>query len=165
MVVGIVKNPLIVSILLGFVCLGIRAIFRRYSIDFRLSDVTPVYSVLTQLAKTATPMALLALGAQFEFSVVSALKKQIIFGTAVRTVVIPAIFLSVAYLMDCFNGAHFAAFVALFATPVAVASVPMAQEFHADTRLAGQLVVWTTLISAVSIFLFCFVLKSLGIFR
>lgn len=164
MVVDIVKNPLIVSILLGAVCLAVRSVFRRWGVAVRLSDLTPVYSVINQLSKTATPMALLALGAQFEFSVVSGMKKQIIFGTCMRTVLIPAIFLFVAYVMDCFNGAHFAAFVALFATPVAVSSVPMAQEFGADTRLAGQLVVWTTLVSTLSIFLFCFALKAMGIF-
>ena len=163
-VVEIFKNPLNQSILLGLVCLGVRAVFEKYGIGFRFSNLTPVYSVVTQFAKTATPMALLALGGQFEFSVVADMKKQIIFGTAIRTVVIPAVFLSVAYGMHCFNGAHFAAFVALFATPVAVSSVPMAQEFGADTRLAGQLVVWTTLVSTVSIFLFCFVLKTLGVF-
>lgn len=160
----IVKNPLNFSIWLGLVCLVIRSILVSFGIDFRLSDLTPAYSVVSQFAKTATPIALLALGAQFEFSVVSELKKQIIFGTAMRTLIVPVVFLSIAYLMNCFTGAHFAAFVALFATPVAVASVPMTQEFGADVRLAGQLVVWTTLVSTVSIFLFCFVLKVIGVF-
>ena len=159
-----VKNPLNQSVFLGLVCLGVRGLLRRSGIDFRLSDVTPMYSVISQLAKTATPMALLALGAQFEFSVVAALKKQIIFGTGIRVLVVPAVFLSIAYGMGCFNGAHFAAFVSLFATPVAVSSVPMAQEFGADSRLAGQLVVWTTLVSSVSIFFFCYLLKAIGAF-
>ncbi len=160
----IFKNPLNQSIFLGLVCLGVRALLQRYSINFRLCDVTPLYSVVTQLAKTATPMALLALGAQFEFSVVAALKKQIIFGVAIREVIVPSVFISIAYMMGCFNGAHFAAFVALFTTPVAVSSVPMTQEFGADSRLAGQLVVWTTLVSSISIFFFCFVLKAIGAF-
>ncbi len=161
---GILKNPLIISIFLGFVCLFLRKIFTACAIDFRLSDLTPVYSVLTQFAKTATPLALLALGAQFEFSAVPALKKQIVFGTVLRMVLIPVIFLTVAYFMNCFHGAHFAAFVALFATPVAISTVPMAQELGADTTLAGQLVVWTTLLSAFTIFFFSFVLKAVGVF-
>ena len=160
----IVKNPLNFSIWLGLVCLVIRSILVRFGIDFRISDLTPVYSVVSQFAKTATPIALLALGAQFEFSVVLELKKQILFGTVMRTLIVPTVFLSIAYAMGCFSGAHFAAFVALFATPVAVASVPMTQEFGADVRLAGQLVVWTTLVSTVSIFLFCFILKVIGVF-
>ncbi len=161
---SIAKNPLILSILLGFLCLGIRAVFEHFHIGFRLSDIAPLYSVLNQFSKTATPLALLVLGAQFEFSVVTALKKQIIFGTVIRTVIVPAVALFSAYLMGCFGGAHFAAFVALFASPVAVSSVPMAQELGSDTRLAGQLVVWTTIVSAFTIFLFSFLLKAAGIF-
>ncbi|MBQ8409594.1 MAG: AEC family transporter [Clostridia bacterium] len=161
---GILKNPLIQSIALGGICLGARALFGYWGIDFRLSDITPVYSVAEQLSKTATPIALLVLGAQFEFSAVPALKKQILFGTVLRTIIMPAIALSVAYLMGCFSGAHFAAFVALFGTPVAVSSVPMAQEMGADARVAGQLVVWTTLLSGFTIFLISFVLKALGVF-
>ena len=152
------------SILAGFVCLGIRAILAHLDVGFRLTDVTPLYSAMTQLSKASTPVALIALGAQFEFSAVKSLKKQIIFGTLARTVVVPALALSIAYLLGCFNGAHFAAFVALFATPVAVSSVPMTQEMNGDVTLAGQLVVWTTIISAFTIFIFSFILKEIGIF-
>ena len=164
MLLGIVKNPLIQAIALGGVCLGVRAIFVHTGVDFRLSDITPIYSVIEQLAKTATPMALLALGARFEFSAVSELKRQIVFGTLVRTAIVPSLALGIAYAMDCFNGAHFAAFVAAFATPIAISSVPMTQEMGGDEKLAGQLVVWTTLSSAVTIFLFTFILKAVGVF-
>lgn len=162
--VGIIKNPLIQAIALGGVVLGLRALFVRAGIHFRLADVKPVYSVLEQLGRTATPMALLALGAQFEFSAVSSLKKQIIFGTVVRTALVPAIALSIAYAMGCFSGAHFAAFVAVFGTPISISSVPMVQEMGSDTRLAGQLVVWTTVVSGFTIFLISFILKAVGVF-
>ena len=161
---GIAKNPLIISILAGFVCLGIRGIFTHFDVSFRLEQITPLYSALNQLSRASTPIALIALGAQFEFSAVRALKKQIIFGTLVRTVIVPTVALSIAYLLGCFNGAHFAAFVALFATPVAVSSVPMTQEMNGDVTLAGQLVVWTTIGSAFTIFLFSFILKAIGVF-
>ena len=161
---GIVKNPLIISIALGCVCIGIRAVLQHYNIPFRLSNVEPIYKTLSQLSATATPIALLVLGAQFELSAVPALKKQIIFGVAAKTVIVPTVALVIAYFMGCFSGAHFAAFVALFATPVAVSSVPMAQEMGADAKLAGQLVVWTTVASAFTIFLFSFILKFVGIF-
>ena len=161
---GIAKNPLIQSIALGFVALGIRAIFVRTGVDFRLSDVTPIYKTLSSLSSVATPLALIVLGAQFELSAIPELKKYITFGIVTRNLVIPFIGLSVAYLIGCFEGAHFATFVAVFCTPVAVSSVPMAQEMDADVSLAGQLVVWSTVFSAASIFLASFVLKALGVF-
>jgi predicted permease len=52
----------------------------------------------------------------------------------------------------------------MFATPVAVSSVPMAQEMKGDAALAGQLVVWTTLASALSVFIASWLLKLAGVF-
>lgn len=162
--INIAKNPLIFGVVMGLVALGVRAIFGKVGIEFRLSDVTPIYKVLEYLSGAATPLALLALGAQFEFSAIPALKKQIAFGIALRTVIIPSLALTIAYLIGEFNGAHFAAFVAMFATPVAVSTVPMCQSMGADHNLAGQLVVWTTVISSLVIFVASFVLKLLGVF-
>ena len=160
------KNPLILGILAGVLALGIRALFVRWGVAFRLSDITPVFKVLEYMSGMATPMALLCLGGQFEFSAVRELRREIMFGVLMRTVIVPVLGLGTAYLFfrDAFGGAQFAAFVAVFATPVAVSSVPMAQEMDGDVTLAGQLVVWTTLISAVSVFLVSFLLKAAGVF-
>lgn len=162
--IGIVKNPLIQSIVLGFVFLGIRALFVTWGVSFRLTDIEPVYKTLNSLSSVATPLALLVLGAQFELSAIPHLKKHIIFGVAARNLIAPLAGLGVAYLIGGFNGAHFATFVAVFCTPVAVSSVPMAQEMDADVSLAGQLVVWSTLFSVLSIFLASYILKALGVF-
>lgn len=164
---GIVKNPLIQGVAAGLAALGIRALFVNFDISFRLSDISSLYKVLEYLGGLATPLALLALGIQFEFSAVKALKKEIIFGTLARTVIVPAISIGAAYLFfypHTFTGAHFAAFVAMFTTPVAVSSVPMAQEMDGDVTLAGQLVVWTMLASAVSVFFASFLLRLAGVF-
>ena len=162
--VGIAKNPLIQSIALGFVVLGIRAIFVKLGVSFRLADVQPVYKTLSNLSSVATPLALLVLGAQFELSAIPELKKYITFGVVTRNLIVPVLGLGVAYLLGVFNGAQFATFVAVFCTPVAVSSVPMAQEMDADVSLAGQLVIWSTVFSTISIFLASYVFKALGVF-
>lgn len=163
---GIVKNPLICGVAAGLLALGIRAMLVELGVSFRLTDITPIYTVLGYLSSLATPLALLVLGAQFEFSAVSELKRDIIFGTVLRTVAVPFIGLGAAYLFfrDVFSGAHFATLVAVFSTPIAVSSVPMAQEMDGDVTLAGQLVIFTTLASAITIFLASFLLKAAGIF-
>lgn len=161
---GIAKNPLIQGIFCGFVALAIRAIFVELGIEFRLSQITPIFKTLQNLSIIATPLALLVLGARFELSSIPHLKKHIIIGTINRCLIVPFIGISVALLLDRFSGAQFATFVACFCTPVAVSSVPMSQEMGADAELMGQLVVWTTIFSAFSIFLASFVLKSIGIF-
>ena len=162
--VGIAKNPLIISIALGGIFLGIKTVFANNGIQFAIENLPPIYKTLTYLSAVATPLALISLGAQFEFCEIGEFKREIVFTVLVRCVSVPAIALSVAYLMGIFSGAHFAAFVALFATPIAVSSVPMAQELGGNSRLAGQLVVWTTLVSALTIFLFSYILKLIGVF-
>ncbi len=161
---GIANNPLIQGIACGLVALLIRHIFVISDISFRLSDLTPIYKVLNNLSSIATPLSLLVLGARFELSAIPTLKRQIILATINRVVIVPIIGISIAVMMDRFSGAQFASFVACFCTPVAVSSVPMSQEMGADADLMGQIVVWTTVFSAFSIFIASYVLRVLGIF-
>ena len=74
--IGIVKNPLIISIAAGGIALAIRALLVRCGADFRLTDVKPVYKVLEQLAAVSTPLALVVLGANFEFSAVAGMNRS-----------------------------------------------------------------------------------------
>lgn len=161
---GIVTNPLIIGVALGAVMLLVKNLLGSRGITYTLSDVAPLYKFLNYLSGMATPLALIVLGAQFEFSAIPGMKREIIISTLMRIVVVPAIAISVAVASGLFSGAHIAAFVALFGTPVAVSTVPMTQELGGDTALAGQLVVWTTLLSSVTIFLFSFILKAVGVF-
>ena len=163
---GILKNPLIEGVALGLVALGIRAVFVRYSVSFRLSDVTFLYSAFSSIGSLATPLALLVLGAQFEFSALKGSARELTFGLVARCVVVPLSTLTVAYFVfkNAFGGAQFAALVAAFGTPVAVSTVPMAQEMGADSKLAGQLVIASTLGSCLTVFIASTVLKAVGIF-
>ena len=161
---GILKNPLILGVATGGVMLGLRWIFVQTGITFRLTDISPVYKVLSDLSAISTPVALLCLGANFEFSAIPALKKQIILGVGTRNLLVPLVGLSVALLLGCFESAHFAVFIALFSTPLAVSTVPMVQEMNGDAELAGQILVFSTIASAFSIFLSTYLLKAAGIF-
>ena len=166
-ILDIIKNPLIIGIFSALVCVAVRTfVLEPMGITFKLSNITPLFQVLQYLANLAIPLALLVLGAQFEFSAVAALKKEIIFGTLTRTVIVPALVIGVAFLFfrEKFNAAQFATLVAAFATPVAVPSVPMVQEMGGDVTLAGQLVVWSTLVSALTVFLVTFLLRMGGAF-
>ena len=165
-VLDIIKNPLILGISAALVCVAMRPVLSNFGVAFRLSNITPLFKMLQYLADLAIPLALLVLGAQFEFSAVASLKREILFGTIVRTVVVPAVVLGVAFVFfkDRFSPAHFATFVAAFATPVAVPSVPMVQEMGGDVTLAGQLVVWSTLASAITVFLVTLLLRMGGAF-
>ena len=161
----ILKNPLIDSIAVGFLCILVRILFARFGISFRLEQITPLMKTLEYLSAVATPLALISLGAGFRFSAIRSLRREICFGVLMRIAIVPLLGIGIAYLFkDYFNGAHFAAFVAVFATPVAVSSVPMAEAMGSDSALAGQLVVFSTLLSSFSIFIASYLLKLAGIF-
>ena len=167
MLKGIVTNPLIIGTVTGIAVLGIRELFIRYGIAFRLSNVTVVYKTLENIKSVCTPFALMVLGGRFEFSAVSKRRKEIAFGTLLRTVAVPVIGIGTAYMLRTpmgLSGEHFAVYMGVFATPVAVASAIMAKEMGADDELAGQLVVWTSLVSTLTIFIYTALLRMLGVF-
>ena len=164
---GVAKNPLIIGTVAGIAVLGIRELFVMWDLSFRLSDVTVLYKSLENVKSICTPFALIVLGGKFEFSAVSKLWKEILFGTAVRTVAVPILGLATAFLLReqlGLSGEHFATYIGVFATPVAVASAIMAKEMGADDELAGQMVVWTSLVSAVTIFVYVTIFRALGVF-
>ena len=53
--------------------------------------------------------------------------------------------------------------LAMSSTPVAVSSAVMAQEMGCDDQLASQLVVWTSVLSMVSVFCFIYASRALGL--
>ena len=162
----IATNPLILGVFTGFVCLSVRHII-PYAPDgskyFTIRQNLPfVYKTISMLAQSASPVALLALGGNFTFSAVARLKYKIISGVFARTVICPLVCLSAAYALG-FRSLEFPALIALYGTPLAVSTVPMTAEMGSDAELAGQLVVWTTLTSAFSLFGIIFACAQLGL--
>ena len=160
----IAANPLINAILLGVIAVLIRGWLAGAGVDVSAAEATPIYKIVSQLSSVATPLALIVLGANFEFSKIGSMKREIIAGVTLRCVLAPVIGLSAAFIVGGFSGAEFAAFIAVFGTAVAVSSVPMAQEMNSDSELAGQLVIWTTVCSAFTLFVFIYALRAIGIF-
>ena len=121
-----------------------------------------IYTTIKWLSQCASPCALIALGGAFTFSAVARLKKQIILGTSLRIIFVPAVGLITAYLLGFDDIRYFPALIALFGTPVAVSSVPMACEMKNDDELAGQLVVWCSILSAFTLFIIILISSAIG---
>ena len=159
------KNPLIWGVVCGFLALLVRALLQKVQVAFRLTDIPFLYKAIENVAKMATPFALIVLGGRFKVEAVKRLWKPIVAGTVVRTVVVPTLALGIAYILfPHFGGQHFAAYIAAFGSPAAVSSAIMAKEMGGDDELAGQLVVWTTVFSALTVFLQIVILRKVGIF-
>lgn len=168
----ICTNPLIIGVAIGFLVLIIRALL-PVKIDqngaevpvFTIKNNLPfVYKTIQMVGSCATTIALIALGGTFTFSAVARLKWQIIIGTSLRILIVPVTTLFIAYKLG-FGQMEFPALIALLATPVAVSSVPMATEMDNDAELAGQLVVWTSIFSAFTLFGIIFACAQAGIFQ
>ena len=72
----IVTNPLIIGVFVGLVALVIRMAVPRVNGELVFSlkdDVAFLYTFIKSVSLTASPMALIALGGQFEFAVVKSL--------------------------------------------------------------------------------------------
>lgn len=170
---NIVKNPLIIGVVIGLVFVGIREIERACcggEVVFSFKEhLKFLYTGVYDLKIIASPLALIILGGQFEFSAVKGMTKEIVVGTACRIVLAPLIGIGCAYLLSEFTGLFdfgtdvYPTLIALFATPVAVSSAIMAGEMGGDEQLATQLVVWTSLCSVVTIFALVFTLMSCGL--
>lgn len=169
--VDIVKNPLIRGVALGLLCLVIRMVqvklFGR--VVFALNrQLKFVYEALNSLKALTTPLALLVLGGQFTFSAAKSLRKEIIVSVFWRLVLAPLIGIGGAYLADRLGWIHcgaaeYPALIALFASPIAVSSAIMAKEMKNDEQLGSQLVVWTCLCSAVTLFVIVCLLMTFGL--
>lgn len=172
---NIIKNPLILGVVVGLVFVGIREIevaicgVSAEQLPFRFdTQLKFLYTAVKDLKAIASPLALIVLGGQFEFSAVKGMTKEIIVATAWRVLLAPLLGIGVAILLDTFTPITFGAevyptMIALFGTPVAVSSAIMAGEMKNDEQLATQLVVWTSIASILTIFIIVFVLMSCGL--
>ena len=157
---NIAKNPLILGVCAGLASLAIREMQIRLFFDVVFSvktDAKMVYTVLNHLKNMTTPLSLIVLGSQFEFSAVKGMGKEIVVATLWRTVLTPLIGLGGAIVLSnagvlSFGYAEYPALIALFASPVAVSSAIMAESMDNDGQLAAQLVVWTSIVSIITIF-------------
>ena len=169
---NIIKNPLIIGVAAGLVFVGFREIERAIcggELPFTLkNDLKFLYIAITDLKMIASPLALIVLGGQFEFSAVGGMTKEIITGTVLRVIITPLVGIGCAVLLSqtslfTFGAEVYPTLIALFGTPVAVSSAIMAGAMKNDEQLATQLVVWTSISSIVTIFLTVFLLMTFGL--
>ena len=171
MLKSIAKNPLMIGVGAGLLVLLVRAgqlaMFDSvvYSVE---RDTHFLYTVLSNLKSLTTPLSLIVLGAQCEFSAAKGMLKEIVTAVSTRIVFAPVIAilgmvaLSGAGILSCGNG-EYAATIALFGSPVAVSSAIMATNMDNDGQLATQAVVWSSLLSVATLFLSVCILMATGV--
>lgn len=149
---SIFKNPLIIAAIAGFAL---------KSADISIPEF--LVSISKTLALMATPIALFALGGRFSFTITKTHMKYLYESLFLRLLLIPAIFTGISIYFGL-RGEALALMLALFGGPVAVTSYTMAQQMNANEKLAGQILVYSTLLSNFTLFLFISLFKYLQFF-
>ena len=150
---GIVKNPLIISSVLGILFLSF-----EIKLPVVLSDI------VRDLSRVATPLALVGLGASFTFRSV---KNNLGYLSAIvlmKLIVLPVTAISISAYVFGFRGAAIVTLISVFASPTAVSSFTMAQSMGGDSDLAAQTVVFTSVFSIITVFAVVAVTKFLGLY-
>ena len=149
--INIAKNPIIISILLGLI-VGL------IGIDFpELIDKT-----VNSVSQMATPLALITIGAGFEGRKALAKMKPTIAAAMTKLVIQPLLFLPVAAWMG-FAGEKIIAILIMLSSPTTPSCYIMAKSMHNDEVLTASVVVVTTLRGAVTLTMWIFVLKTVGL--
>lgn len=148
----IAKNPLVIGSVLGILTLvaGIRL---PHILEQTIQNVSAI----------ASPLQLFLLGAFFQFSGLKTYRRELVTVSIAKLIVSPGLFLGLGALLG-FRGVAFVSLIGIFASPTAVNSFTMAQQMGGDAELAGDIVVTTSAASILTLFLWIFLFKSLGMF-
>ena len=122
-------------------------------------------SLLTPIAAFAdatSPVALFVLGGTLHFNAIRGNLKYLVPALSLKLLVLPAVMLALGYAFGLRDLELFL-LVAIYGTPVAAASYPMAQNMGGDGELAGQFVVISTVVAVGTLFGWIFFMKSVGL--
>ena len=148
----IAKNPLVIGSVLGILTLAA---------GIRLPHI--LEQTIQNISAIASPLQLFLLGAFFQFSGLKTYRRELVTVSAAKLIVSPGLFLGLGALLG-FRGVAFVSLIGIFASPTAVNSFTMAQQMGGDAELAGDIVVTTSAVSILTMFLWVFLFKSLGMF-
>lgn len=149
---NIIKNPLVVGILGGFV-------FSYFKIGI------PVFigNSLEFVKGLTTPLALMNIGSLFNFNMNFKNNFPLYGAILLKIIIYPIVFISIAIALG-FRNEHLGVIFIALSTPAAASSFIMAKAMKSNEKLAADIVVISTSLSAITIFVGAIVLKSMNFF-
>lgn len=148
----IIRNPLILGALAG-----ILAVLLKIPIPMVIQK--PV----SQITSSCTPIALLILGASFRFNSVFENRKGIVAAVAGKLLIGPGLVTTVGYMLGI-RGIPLAILIVMYGTPCAVSGYTMAKEMDSNADLVSGCLIFTSLLSCVTVSGWIFFFKQLGAF-
>lgn len=145
----VARNPILLGILAGM----------PFALTGR-SIPLPADKVLSMLGGLASPLSLLVIGAGFRWQAALEKRRATLLAALVKLVLLPAAALPPAAALG-FRGEALVALLVMSGTPSAVSSYIMAENMGNDGVLANGIVAVTTLLSAVTLTGWIFLLRTL----
>ena len=147
LVKSIVTNPIILGIVVA--------------IPFSLLKITfpqVIMKTFDSISSTATPMALLSIGASFSLAEAGKKIKPALAASFIKLFALPCIFLPVAIQLGFRDSALVAIFIML-GSPTTVTCYIMSKNMNNDSVLSSNIIMLSTLFSMISVPLFVFIMK------
>ena len=148
--INVLKNPIIIGIFLGMIvaCTGLKI-------------PTIPLKAINSVAATATPIALIVVGAGFEGKKAIAKTGPTLVAVFIKLIVLPLIFLPVAVKMG-FRREALVAIIIMLGSPTTVTCYIMAKNMNNDEVLSGSIVVLATLLSSCTLTGLVFLMRYMG---
>lgn len=148
--IQVIKNPILLSIIVSLPF----AFFHWHFPDF-------MNKAIVGIANTATPLALISIGATFEgYQAIKKIKPTMI-ASLIKLVILAALFLPLAIYFG-YRNQELMAILIMLGSPATVSCYIMAKNTGNDAVLTSSVIVLTTLLSAVTLTGWIYVLHSMG---
>ena len=121
-----------------------------------------ITKTVNNIAVLASPLALLGLGAGFEGRKALKQIKPTVAAASIKLVILPAIFLPLAIRFG-FTTEKLVALLVMLGSPTTPSCYIMAKNMGHDGTLTSSTVVATTFLSSITLTVYLFLLKSLGV--
>ena len=149
--VKIAKNPLFIGSIVGILFAAMN-----------WKPPAPIGNAIVQIGRIATPMALITLGAEFEFSDLKRDLRYTLPTVLVRLLVLPTLITAAAILCG-FRGSSLGGIFLFNGAASAASGYIMSKNMGGNERIAAQAVCMSTVFSAFTLILGIFILKSFNL--
>ncbi len=150
LLLSVCKNPMIISIFAGLVLAFADVEFPRM-----------INTTIDYIARLATPMALIIIGAGFKGKKALTMLKPTVVATFIKLVGLTIIFLPIAVKMG-FRGEELIAIAMMLGSPSTASCFTMAKSMGHEGTLSSSIIMLTTVLSAFTMTVIVFVLKNMG---
>lgn len=149
---SIITNPMVIATIIGL-----------FTILFNMQFPMFVDTTLTNINRMVSPLALMVMGGMFSFEKLKDVDKSLVFTVANKLIIFPLIGITLGAFLG-FRGDAIISILIAFAGPTAVSSYAQAVAADGDGDLANQTVVFSTILSMVTLVFWITLMKTFELF-